>query len=32
MAPLPLNQAVVTQALNDLHNGQSYRCLAMGFG
>jgi hypothetical protein len=29
--PQPLNQAVVIQALYDLHNGQSYRCLAMGF-
>ena len=32
MAPHPLNQAVVIQALYDLRNGQSYRCLAMGFG
>jgi hypothetical protein len=30
--PHPLNQAVVTQALHDLHNGQLRRCLAMGFG
>ena len=30
--PHPLNQAVMTQALHDLHNGQSRRCLAMGFG
>jgi hypothetical protein len=30
--PQPLNQAVLTQALYDLYNGQSYRCLAMGFG
>ncbi|MDR3221556.1 MAG: DUF2857 domain-containing protein [Candidatus Accumulibacter sp.] len=30
--PQPLNQAVVTQALHDLRNGQLRRCLAMGFG
>jgi hypothetical protein len=30
--PHPLNQAVVIQALHDLRNGQSYRCLDMGFG
>jgi hypothetical protein len=29
--PHPLNQAVLVQALHDLRNGQSYRCLAMGF-
>jgi hypothetical protein len=32
LAPHPLNQAVVIQALHDLHNGQLRRCLAMGFG
>jgi hypothetical protein len=32
MTPHPLNQAVVIQALHDLRNGQSHRCLAMGFG
>lgn len=31
-APHPLNQAVVTQALHDLRNGQLRRCLSMGFG
>jgi hypothetical protein len=30
--PHPLNQAVVTQALHDLHNGRLHQCLAMGFG
>jgi hypothetical protein len=30
--PHPLNQAVVTQALYDLHNGRLHQCLAMGFG
>jgi hypothetical protein len=30
--PHLLNQAVVTQALHDLRNGQLRRCLAMGFG
>ncbi|MCL6692323.1 DUF2857 domain-containing protein [Pseudomonas sp. R3.Fl] len=30
-APHPLNQAVVTQALHDLRNGQLRRCLSMGF-
>ena len=29
--PQPLNQAVITQALQDLRNGQLRRCLAMGF-
>ena len=28
----PLNQAVIAQALHDLHNGQLRRCKAMGFG
>jgi hypothetical protein len=32
MAPHPLNQAVITQVLHDLRNGQLRRCLAMGFG
>ena len=32
VAPYPLNQAVITQALHDLHNGQLRHCLAMGFG
>lgn len=27
----PLNQAVIAQALHDLHNGQLRRCKAMGF-
>ncbi|MDR1935265.1 MAG: DUF2857 domain-containing protein [Candidatus Accumulibacter sp.] len=31
-APHPLNQAVLTQALHDLRNGQLHRCLEMGFG
>jgi len=31
LAPHPLNQAVVAQALHDLRNGQLRRCLAMGF-
>jgi hypothetical protein len=31
-APHPLNQAVIAEALNDLRNGQLYRCLEMGFG
>ncbi len=31
-APHPLNQAVIAQALHDLHNGQLRRCKAMGFG
>ena len=31
-APQPLNQAMVTHALHDLHNGQLRRCLEMGFG
>ena len=31
MAPHPLNQAVVAQALHDLRNGQLRRCQAMGF-
>jgi hypothetical protein len=30
--PHPLNQAVIAEALNDLRNGQLYRCLEMGFG
>lgn len=30
-APHPLNQAVLTQALHDLRNGQLRRCLSMGF-
>ncbi|TBU88463.1 DUF2857 domain-containing protein [Phytopseudomonas dryadis] len=30
-APHPLNQAVISQALHDLRNGQLRRCLAMGF-
>ncbi len=29
--PHPLNQAVITQVLQDLRNGQLRRCLAMGF-
>lgn len=29
--PHPLNQAVITQALHDLRNGQLRRCLSMGF-
>jgi hypothetical protein len=30
--PHPLNQAILIQALHDLHNGQLHRCLALGFG
>jgi hypothetical protein len=30
--PQPLNQIVLFQALYDLRNGQSRRCLKMGFG
>ncbi|MDR0780295.1 MAG: DUF2857 domain-containing protein [Pseudomonadales bacterium] len=30
--PHPLNQAVIAQALHDLHNGQLRRCRSMGFG
>ena len=32
VAPHPPNQAVVTQALHDLHNGQLCYCLTIGFG
>ena len=31
-APHPMNQAVISQALYDLRNGQLHHCLEMGFG
>jgi hypothetical protein len=32
MSPHPMNQAVISQALHDLRNGQLRHCLEMGFG